>query len=59
MVKTTIQRILVNPRKTKETSTRRTNPKNKVWGKAINLSNATAVVVLIILQRNAIYPTLG
>jgi hypothetical protein len=50
------QRILVNPRKVKETSTRRTNSKTKVWGKARNLSIGTTVVVLIILQRSAIYP---
>jgi hypothetical protein len=55
-VETNIHRILVNPRKAKETSTRRTNPKIKVLGKEINLSNATVVVVLIILPRSAIYP---
>jgi hypothetical protein len=51
-----IQRILVNPRKAKETSTRKTNPKTKIQGKVRNLSNATDVVVLIILQRNVTYP---
>jgi hypothetical protein len=56
MVKTTTQRMLVNPRKTKETSIRRTNPKTKVQRKEINLSNVIVVVVLIILPRSAIYP---
>jgi hypothetical protein len=56
MVKTIIKRILVNPRKAKETSSRRTKPKTKVWGKARNLSSAIVVVVLIILLRSAIYP---
>jgi hypothetical protein len=37
-------------------STIRTNPKTKVQGMERNLSSATAVVVLIILQRSAIYP---
>jgi hypothetical protein len=37
MVKTIIQRILVNPRKEKETSKRRANPNTKVQGKARNL----------------------
>jgi hypothetical protein len=50
------QRMLVNPRKAKETNTRRTNPKIKVRGKERNLSSATAVMVLIILQRSVIYP---
>jgi hypothetical protein len=48
--------MLVDSRKTKETSTRRTNPNSKVWRKGRNISNATVVVVLIILQRSAIYP---
>jgi hypothetical protein len=48
-METTTQRILVNSRKAKETSTRRTNPKTKVRRKERNLSNAIVVVVLIIL----------
>jgi hypothetical protein len=55
MVKTIIKRVLVNPRKARGTSTRRANPKNKVQEKARNLSSATTMVVLIILQRSAIY----
>jgi hypothetical protein len=50
------QRMLVKSRKVRKSSTRRTNPKNKVWGKERNPSSATAVVILIILQRTAIYP---
>jgi hypothetical protein len=50
------QRMLINSRKIRKTSTRKTNPNTKVWGKEINPSSATAVVVLIILQRSAIYP---
>jgi hypothetical protein len=56
MVKTTTQRILVNSKKAKETSTKRTNSKTKVWEKETHLSNATIVVVLIILSRSVIYP---
>jgi hypothetical protein len=56
MIKTTIQRILVNLRKTKETSIRRANSKSKVQEKARNLSSAIVVVVLIILQISTIYP---
>jgi hypothetical protein len=47
---------LVKPKKVRETSTRRTNVKTKVQGKERNPSSAIAVVVLIILQRSAIYP---
>jgi hypothetical protein len=54
-MKTNHQRILVNLRKAKETRIRRTNPKTKVWGKERNLSSAAVVMVLIILQRSAIY----
>jgi hypothetical protein len=50
-IKINHQRMLVNSRKTIETSTRRTNPKTKVQGKERNPSCATIVVVLIILQR--------
>jgi hypothetical protein len=50
------QRMLINSRKVRKTSVRRTNPNTKVWGKERNSSNATVVVVLIILQRSAIYP---
>jgi hypothetical protein len=56
MIKTTIQRILVNLRKTKETSIRRANSKSKVQEKVRNLSSAIVVVVLIILQISTIYP---
>jgi hypothetical protein len=59
MVQTTTQRFLVNPRKAKETSTRRTIPNTNIWGMERNLSSATVVVVLIILPRSTIYPTLG
>jgi hypothetical protein len=54
-VKTTTQKILENPRKAKEISIRRTKLKTKVWGKARNLSSATAVVVLIILLKSVTY----
>jgi hypothetical protein len=54
-VKTTTQRILENPRKAKEISIRRTKLKTKVWGKARNLSSATAMVVLIILLKSVTY----
>jgi hypothetical protein len=46
-------RMLVNLRKERKISTRRRNPKTKVWGKERNPSSATTVVVLIILQRSA------
>jgi hypothetical protein len=48
-------RMLANSRKARKISTRRTNPKTKVQKKERNLSSVTAVVVLIILQRNAKY----
>jgi hypothetical protein len=58
MVKTTTKRVLVNPWKAREKiSTRRANPRTKVRGKARKVSNATNVVILIILQRSAIYPS--
>jgi hypothetical protein len=57
MVKITTQKNLVNPKKAKETSTRKTNLNIKVRGKKRNISNAIIVVVLIILPRSAIYPT--
>jgi hypothetical protein len=44
-------RMLVNSRKKRKISIRRTNSKTKVWGKERNSSSDTAVVVLIILQR--------
>jgi hypothetical protein len=44
-------RMLVNSRKKRKISIRRTNSKTKVWGKEKNSSSDTAVVVLIILQR--------
>jgi hypothetical protein len=57
MVKTTIKRSLINFRNASEIiRTRRANPKTKVQEKTRNFSSATAVVVLIILQRSAIYP---
>jgi hypothetical protein len=45
-------------KKDKKISTRRTNLKTKVQGKERNSSIATTVVVLIILQRSAIYPNI-
>jgi hypothetical protein len=51
MVKTIIQRMLVNSNKHKIT-----NSEIKVRGKERNLSNAIVVVDLIILPRSAIYP---
>jgi hypothetical protein len=58
MVKTTTKRVLVNPWKAREKiSTRRANLRTKVQGKARKVSNATNVVILIILQRSAIYPS--
>jgi hypothetical protein len=49
-------RMLVNPRNLRKISTRRTNPKTKVQGNERNSSSATAVVVLIILQRSGKSP---
>jgi hypothetical protein len=49
-------RMLVNSRRERKISTRRTNPKTKVQGKERNPSSATAVVVLIILKRSAKSP---
>jgi hypothetical protein len=42
-------RMLINPRKVRKISTRRTNPKTKVRGKERNPSSANTVVVLVIL----------
>jgi hypothetical protein len=53
-MKSNHQRLWANSRKAKK-STRRINPKTKVRRKERNLSNATVVVVLIILQRSTIY----
>jgi hypothetical protein len=52
-------RMLVNLRKKRKISTRRTNPMTKVRGKERNPSSATVVVVLIILQEVQNFPTIG
>jgi hypothetical protein len=52
MVKTIIKRVLVNPRKARGTSTRRANPKNKVWEKARNLSSATTKHLVDLYQKS-------
>jgi hypothetical protein len=48
-------RMLIHSRKARKIITSRTNLKTKVQGKERNPSSATAVVVLIILQRSAKY----